>query len=199
MKKISYFIKLLVILVILCGCSEKQLQRDEATKLIQSLYPENLTSNIEIFTDMQGKSYDYEFNGHYKKAQKYQDLGIIDLEVKTAMANNTTYFFCYASLTSIAKEAILETHVKKILNKTLTGEYDYGYNEYKVKYGTYEFVRITSIFQNDNSKIAEIEYTVEYRSTIFNELVAPRSIVDGRQYTKKINAKNYDNGWKIEK
>ena len=188
MKKYHLFY-MLAILISFSSCSNK-LKNDEATDLISKLPNEIVSGKIKIW--FQSSCYGAVDNAFYKENNQLIKSGILttpQVFIKEAGMIGSPTYTIKANLTDSAQALIIER-----------GNEPYQEKTFVVKCGELKFVEVISIFQEDNSKTAEIEYKVVFTTpTMFADVATTEPKYDmDMTYTRKKVAKKYDNGWKIE-
>ncbi len=164
------------------SCSRSELKKDEAAALIAKIPNEIVSGRIRIA--LSSSNYNREW------AIRDIDSHLIDMGILTNLQmyevrkpGEPLIYRATAEFTESAKALVIGS----------------DYSSYIVKCGELKFVEVVGVFQEDNSKTAEIEYKVSFVSTMFAEVASTQpSYQKGMTYSKKRIAKQYDTGWKIE-
>ena len=190
---INYFLSVVLILIsiaLFSSCSSNELKNDEATALVSQLPNELVKGNIEVLLGTSSYWEEQTNNDFYSKNAQLIQRGIL-LNPQTYNVRKPGEPLIYriqAEFTDSAKSLILGGNINGFWNQ-----------KFVVKCGELKFIEIVGVFQEENSKTAEIEYKVAFIPTMFANYskMNPKYEI-GQTYSKKKNAKKYDNGWRIE-
>ena len=186
------FILVLFSITLFSSCSSNELKNNEATSLVSQLPNEVVKGNIEI--RMSGWRY-YQNKDELDREFNSQNSHLIQRGILTNPVASTFQKFAEplgyqlnVDFTNMAKPLILGRGNEPYQDQTFT-----------VNCGELKFVEVVGIFQEEKSKTAEIEYKVEFIPSMFAEFATMHPNYEkGKTYSRKIIAKQYDSGWKIE-
>ncbi|MDP2162089.1 MAG: hypothetical protein Q8K02_16540 [Flavobacterium sp.] len=175
----------LISILLFSSCASNELDKKEATALISKIPNEIVKGKIRI--NLQHDNYDQQrnlnsFNTYYGHL------------VNRGILTNPEFFEVRKpGEPIISRITTAFTDSAKVL---LLGS---DYSSYSVKCGELKFVEVVGVFQEDNSKAAEIEYKVAFIPTMFADFATMQpKYKNGITYSKKLVAKKYDDGWKLE-
>lgn len=179
----------LLILIILTGCSNKELSREEATSLIAegSNYPVEITAAVKInfYLGHRGEenrkiAYDLEREGYIKNVREYGG----DL---------------IGSFTEKAKPYI-RGEVETRTAYSPGSDYDVA----DILAYTVDFEEVTGItYEREDKSLAKVEYSVLYTGSPLIKLPLRRDTpkfdesLSGKTVTKFANLQLYDDGWRL--
>ena len=193
------FLQLIAILsipILFSSCSNG-LEKKEATDLISKIPNEIVTGNITITVNTGNNYYKEVLLADYKDEYDHliengilTNMQIIQGTDRVPYASNTEIVYKITSNFTDTAKAL-------IINGNINGYWD---QKFVVKCGELIFVEVTDIFQEEKSKTAEIEYKVSFIPTMYAKFAKMNSnYEEGKTYTKKLTAKQYENGWRINK
>jgi len=183
--KINFFQLVALILLsisLFSSCSSNELKNDEATALISKLPNEIVKGKIRV--TLSSRNYNREWAIRGIDSRLIQ-MGILtDMQIyEVHKPGEPLIYQATSEFTAQAKALLLGS----------------DYSSYIVKCGELKFVDVVGVFQENNSKTAEIEYKVSFIPTMFADIATMQpKYENGMTYSKKLTAKKYDNGWRIE-
>ncbi|MEO8664757.1 MAG: hypothetical protein ABI462_04605 [Ignavibacteria bacterium] len=192
--KNNYFLIGMMTTLILSSCSNK-LSTDEANSLLLKLPNEIVTGKIGITVNT-GRNYWKQalVNEYQTEFDRNVQNGILKnikmQQFKTSGGDMFDYVYQITSELSDTVSAL-------VLSGNRHAEWKQNFS---VKCGELKFNKVVGIFQEAKSKTAEIEYDLTFIPTIFgNDNYIDSKFRGDKPLSRKIIAKLYDNGWKLEK
>jgi len=176
MKKLSYLIAGLALMLV--GCGEKKLTKDEAAALISKQYGYPHVYDYDIFC------------GDPQHAKNVLEKG---LEDKGLVIVHRTLKFG-----EMATKPIIEFTAKAQPYLLPTPAEDKRHNVQKVKIGEESLLEITSITTDQGSKTATVAYKTKFSKLTPFAVLIPRGVDNPWEYTATLILTDSD-GWQVEK